>query len=157
MKRVGDEMAQTLQALLTASDKRLNKTASDEDGSGDLKPLDWDTAPAMSGHESAPEYPEVADPTSFKDPEEFFELGSDEGETFTEDEMRLLVSSDPEYIMSLIESDRASKKASVMADVVNTLVKLANDLDDDGDAGASSLVDEALRVIVQKMDDSLVQ
>lgn len=44
------------------------------------------------------------------------------------------------------------KKASVVANVVNTLVKLADDLDVAGDSEASDLVDNALSIIMQNID-----
>lgn len=47
------------------------------------------------------------------------------------------------------------KKASVVANVVNTLVKLADDLDAAGDSEASDLVDNALSIIMQNIDGNV--
>lgn len=47
------------------------------------------------------------------------------------------------------------KKASVLANVVNTLVKLADDLDSSGDMEASDLVDSALSIIMENIDGSV--
>jgi hypothetical protein len=44
------------------------------------------------------------------------------------------------------------KKAKAMLGVVNDLVKLANDLDSAGANEASSLVDEALQIILKELD-----
>lgn len=50
---------------------------------------------------------------------------------------------------------KGHKKASVVANVVNTLVKLADDLDAAGDSEASDLVDNALSIIMQNIDGNV--
>lgn len=47
---------------------------------------------------------------------------------------------------------KKKKKADVMMDVVSSLVKLAGELDEAGADEASSLVDDALRVIVKNIE-----
>jgi len=47
---------------------------------------------------------------------------------------------------------KEDKKASVMMNVINNLVKLADELDEAGADEASSLVDDALRVIVKNLE-----
>lgn len=50
------------------------------------------------------------------------------------------------------KKEKEEKKASVMMNVINDLVKLAEELDEVGAEEASSLVDDALRVIVQNLE-----
>jgi len=50
------------------------------------------------------------------------------------------------------DDKKEDKKASVMMGVVSSLVKLANELDEVGAEEASSLVDEALQVIVKNLE-----
>lgn len=50
------------------------------------------------------------------------------------------------------KDDKKDKKASIMVRVLQDLVKLAGELDEIGADGASSLVDDALRVIVKNLE-----
>jgi hypothetical protein len=50
------------------------------------------------------------------------------------------------------KKDKKKKKADVMMHVVSSLVKLASELDELGAPEASSLVDDALRVIVKNIE-----
>lgn len=50
------------------------------------------------------------------------------------------------------KDDKKEKEASVMMSVVQDLVKLAGELDDIGAEDASSLVDDALKVIVDGLE-----
>jgi len=50
------------------------------------------------------------------------------------------------------KKDKKDKKAEVMMHVVNNLVKLAGELDEIGAEEASSLVDDALRIIVKNIE-----
>ena len=52
------------------------------------------------------------------------------------------------------KKDKKKKKAEVMMDVVNSLVKLAEDLDADGAKEAADLVDDALQVIIKNMKET---
>lgn len=49
------------------------------------------------------------------------------------------------------KKEKKSKKASKLMGVVNSLVRLASDLDNSGDIEASSLVDDALQVILKNI------
>ena len=114
MKRAGDEMALTLQSLLTKMDGGLDKTAAKKKDDEDKK-------------------------EDKKDEAKKNEDKKDEDKAEKKDEKK--------------GDKKKDKKAAVMASVVQTLVKLADDLDVAGADNASTLVDEALRVIVQKMDE----
>jgi len=50
------------------------------------------------------------------------------------------------------KKDEKKKKGALMLEVVNSLAKLATELDEAGAEEASSLVDDALRVIVRNLE-----
>lgn len=50
------------------------------------------------------------------------------------------------------KDEKKDKKASVIVSVVNDLVKIANDLDNAGAQEASDLVDDALKIILDKIN-----
>ena len=128
MSRYGDEMIQDLAKLLNVDE--LTKTAEKkedkkEDKKDEKKCKECDKEPCECKKEENKE-----------DKKEEKEPKKDEKKEKKEPK----------------KDDKKKKKAEVMFGIVTDLVKLANDLDDQGATEASDIIDDALKAIMNTLD-----
>lgn len=127
MSRSGNEMVSELSRLLNKHEGGLGKTAEKKDEKEDKK----DEKCEECG----------------KDPCKCAEMKKEEKE-------KEKAKKEKEKEKADKKDKKKKKKAEVMMEVVNNLVKLAEDLDREGAKEAADLVDDALKVIIKNIKDT---